>query len=278
VLALGKLGGREMTFGSDLDIVLVYDDSIDAASDARTHLTRISQRFLSALTLLTREGRLYEVDTRLRPGGSDGPLAVSLTAFDDYFSNSAWTYEHMALTRARVAATTCPAFAARVDAIVRTHVLKPRNHAALLKDVLDMRTRIATQFTTRNPWALKHVRGGMVDMDFIAQYLVLRYASEHPAIWHRSARQVFEQAQTDGILGDTITEPLIAAKKFLSDLMSLLRLSAPGGLITDDAPTGLKNLLCASMRTADFVALKEQVLTFEANVSTIFERMAKGEL
>jgi len=212
VLALGKLGGREMTFGSDLDIMLVYDDNIDAASDTRTHLTRISQRFLSALTLLTREGRLYEVDTRLRPGGADGPLAVSLAALDSYFTNSAWTYEHMALSRAQVAATSCSSFAARVNAVVQHHILQPRNHSALLNDVVEMRTRIANQFPTRNPWALKHVRGGMVDIDFIAQYLVLRHAHTHPAIWHRQARQVFEHAQTEGVLDEHVTAPLIAAK------------------------------------------------------------------
>ncbi len=278
VLALGKLGGREMTFGSDLDIVLVYDDIVDAASDARTHLTRISQRFLSALTLLTREGRLYEVDTRLRPGGSDGPLAVSLTAFDDYFTNSAWTYEFMALTRARVVATNAPEFAARLEATVRDHVVKPRDNAILLKDVLDMRERIAKQFPTHNPWALKHIRGGMVDMDFIAQYLVLRYASEHPSIWHRSARQVFETAQTDGIVNETVTAPLLEAKRFLSDLMSLLRLSASGGLITDDAPIGLKNLLTQGMKMEHFEALKEKVLALEANVSLAFDHMARGKL
>lgn len=277
VLALGKLGGREMTFGSDLDIVLIYDDAVDAASDARTHLTRISQRFLSALTLLTREGRLYEVDTRLRPGGTDGPLAVSLAAFDAYFGNSAWTYEFMALTRARVVATNTPEFAARLEAVVRAHVAKPRDHAILLKDVLDMRARIAKQFPTQNPWALKHIRGGMVDMDFIAQYMVLRYAAEHPSIWHRSARQVYEAAQTDGIIASDITAPLIEAKKFLSDLMSLLRLSASGGLITDDAPIGLKNLLTECMRVEHFSALKETLLTLEANVTQAFERMAQSE-
>jgi [glutamine synthetase] adenylyltransferase / [glutamine synthetase]-adenylyl-L-tyrosine phosphorylase len=277
VLALGKLGGREMTFGSDLDIVLVYDDVVDAASDTRTHLTRISQRFLSALTLLTREGRLYEVDTRLRPGGTDGPLAVSLAAFDAYFTNSAWTYEFMALTRARVVATNAPEFAARLEATVRAQVVKPRDNALLLKDVLDMRTRIAKQFPTHNPWALKHVRGGMVDMDFIAQYLVLRYAHAHPAIWHRSARQVFAAAQLDGILDPAITTPLMEAKKFLSDLMSLLRLSAPGGVITDEAPAGLKNLLTQCMRVEDFSALKGNLLTLEANVIQAFERMARAE-
>jgi glutamate-ammonia-ligase adenylyltransferase len=278
VLAFGKLGGREMTFGSDLDIVLIYDTSVDAASDARHHLTRISQRFLSALTLLTREGRLYEVDTRLRPGGSDGPLAVSLAAFDAYFENSAWTYEFMALTRARVAATNDAAFAARVETVIQTHVLSPRDATKLLADVTDMRARIAKQFTTANPWALKHIRGGMVDMDFIGQYLVLRHAHAQPAIWHRSARQVFEQAQADGILSAEITAPLIAAKKFQSDLMSLLRLSAPGGAITDDAPLGLKRLLVEGMRVEDFDALKTTLLAHEAQVREAYARMERGEM
>lgn len=278
ILALGKLGGREMTFGSDLDIVLVYDDSVDAASEARTHLTRIAQRFLSALTLLTREGRLYEVDTRLRPGGSDGPLAVSLAAFDAYFDNSAWTYEFMALTRARVVASNDAIFTARIDKIVKKHVLKPRDADQLLKDVCDMRARIAKQFPTRNPWALKHIRGGMVDLDFIAQYLVLRHAHAHPKLWHRNARAVLEHVQAEEVLDAAITAPLIEAKKYLSDLMSLLRLSAPGGAITDDAPIGLKRLLVRGMRAVDFADLKTQLLMHEANVSAAYAIMARGEL
>jgi glutamate-ammonia-ligase adenylyltransferase len=278
VLGMGKLGGREMTFGSDLDLVLIYDDTLDAASEARLHLTRISQRFISALTLLTREGRLYEVDTRLRPGGSDGPLAVSLAAFDGYFENSAWTYEHMALTRARIAATNDPAFATRVEECARRHVLKPRDGETLRRDVLDMRNRIAAQFVTRNPWALKHVRGGMVDLDFIAQYLVLRYGSQYPQLWHRGARAVFESAQADGIVDTRITEPLIEAKKYLSDLMSLMRLSAPGGLITDEAPAGLKKLLIDGMKATSFETLKEAVTGHEAKVRGIFSALEQGPL
>lgn len=277
VLALGKLGGREMTFGSDLDLVLIYGDHADAASEARTHLTRISQRFLSALTLLTREGRLYEVDTRLRPGGADGPLAVSLAAFDTYFEKSAWTYEFMALTRARIVASSDADFTTRIEAVVRQHVLKPRDASVLLNDVLDMRARIAKQHTTRNPWALKHVRGGMVDLDFIAQYLVLRYGSTYPALWHRAARSVLEHAQGEGVLRTTVATPLIEAKKFLSDLMSLLRLSATGGVITDDAPTGLKTLLVEGMKVTSFDDLKHTVLRHEAVVLAAFEQLERGE-
>ncbi len=278
VLGLGKLGGREMTFDSDLDIIFLYEDEEDSASEIRTHLHRVSQRLVSALTLLTREGRLYEVDTRLRPGGTDGPLATALSACDTYFEKSAWTYEHMALSRARVVATNNPDFATNVETVVRTHVLKRRDSNALLRDVLDMRARIAKEFPTTNPWALKHVRGGMVDIDFIAQYLVLRHAHTHPALWQRGARAVFEQALAAKIVDEATAMSLIQAKKFLSDLLSLLRLSAPGGVIQDDAPTGLKRLLVEGMRMENFEALKAQVLAHQRTVLSSFDAMSGGHL
>jgi len=225
-----------------------------------------------------REGRLYEVDTRLRPGGSDGPLATSLLAFDSYFETSAWTYEFMALSRARVVATNRPEFATRVEEIVRKQVLKPRDTEKLLADVIDMRGRIAKQFTTQNPWALKHVRGGMVDLDFIAQYLILHHAATHPDMVKRSAGAVFEMALSHKLLDDATAHQLIAAKKFMSDLMSLQRLSAPGGAITDNAPIGLKRLLTRGMRMKTFDALKAQLLEQQATVRAIFQRMRMGEL
>ena len=278
VVALGKLGGREMTFDSDLDIIFLYDDPSEGMSELRTHMQRISQRLVNALTLLTREGRLYEVDTRLRPGGSDGPLATSLSAFDAYFAHSAWTYEYMALSRARVAATNQPRFAKAVEARVSHHICQPRDGEKLLRDVVDMRERIAREFPTENMWALKHVRGGMVDLDFMAQYLVLRYAAEYPALWQRGARAVFEQAQLAGLMAESTAQPLIEAKKFLSDLLSLLRLSAPGGAIAGQVPPGLKRLLVDGMRVTDFDTLKETTLRMENYVATAYHAMADGTL
>lgn len=278
VLGMGKLGGRGMTFGSDLDIVFLYDDAGETASEVRTHMQRISQRLVSALTLLTREGRLYEVDTRLRPGGSDGPLASSLTAFDGYFSSAAWTYEFMALSRARVVASNSPAFASQVEETVRKHIVAARDPAKLLTDILDMRQRIAKEFPTTNPWALKYVRGGMVDMDFISQYLVLRYAHAHPDIWQRSARKVFERALPHGLLTPDMASALVEAKKFLADLLSLLRLSAPGGAITDDAPAGLKRLLVQGMGMDDFDSLKTRTLEMEARVRDAYAAMEQEHL
>lgn len=272
VLGFGKLGARAMTFGSDLDIVFLYGDG-DEAAESRTHLNRISQRLISALTLLTREGRLFEVDTRLRPGGQDGPLATSLAAFDQYFEKAAWTYEFMALTRARVVATNDPAFAEQVAESLRRHVLRPRDGEQLRHDVVDMRNRIAKEFATANPWALKHVRGGMVDIDFIAQYITLKYGHQYPELWQRSSRRVFEYAAKQGILELQTASLLVDAKKFLSDLMSLLRLSAPGGLITDDAPAGLKRLLTDGMRMDDFEALKARVCSLEYAVTQAYLQM-----
>jgi glutamate-ammonia-ligase adenylyltransferase len=173
-----------------------------------------------------------------------------------------------------VVATNAPHFPAIIAALVRVHVLKPRDETALRADVLSMRERIAKQFPTSNPWALKHVRGGMVDLDFIAQYIVLRYAATYPGIWHRAARQVFEAALLERVIDDSIAVPLIAAKKFLSDLMSLLRLSAPGGVITDAAPSGLISLLTQGMRADDLAALKAQVIHHETEVNRVMASMA----
>lgn len=278
VLAMGKLGGRGMTFGSDLDIIFLYDDAGEATSEVRTHMQRISQRLVSALTLLTREGRLYEVDTRLRPGGSDGPLATSLAAFNQYFEETAWTYERMALTRSRVVASNHTAFAEAVSDTVRRHVLKQTDPEKLRHDVLEMRQRIAQQFPSTNPWALKHVRGGMVDMDFIAQFLVLRHAHQYPELWRRSARKVYEQAIELGLLPPEMGAGLVAAKKFLTDLLSLLRLSAPGGVIGDDAPPGLKRLLVDAMSMEDFDALTQKMLAMETIVTDAYRAMEEGKL
>jgi glutamate-ammonia-ligase adenylyltransferase len=261
----------EMTFGSDLDLVFLYDDAGDAASDLRLHMQRLSQRLISALTLLTREGRLYEVDTRLRPGGADGPLAVSLAAFDDYFTHSAWTYEHMALTKARVIAPHPAAFGERLAGVVKKHITKPREDTVLKQDIREMRARIAKEHATRNPWHLKHCRGGLVDLEFLAQYLCLREAAAYPELWQRQAEAVFSAAFDHGILEKNMAGDLIHAKQFLADLLSYLRLCWPEGIITDDAPEGLKRLLVKVMNVQDFTALKARLLEVETRVRTAFE-------
>ena len=151
VIAMGKLGGREMTANSDLDLILVYDfDPAAVQSDGPRPLAptqyyaRLTQRLITALSSATAEGTLYEVDMRLRPSGHKGPVATQLSSFIEYQAKEAWTWEHMALTRARVIAGP-PALSARVEAAIRTALVKPRDRAKIAADVLDMRERIAKE-------------------------------------------------------------------------------------------------------------------------------------
>ena len=188
ILALGKLGSREMTLRSDLDLIMVYDVPPGlTASDgpkplsANEYFIRLTQRMINAVTAPTGEGRLYDIDMRLRPSGKSGPLAISLEYFIRYQLNDAWTWEHMALTRARVIHGP-PELASRLEAAVREILTRPRDPDKVLRDVAEMRVRIEKEFGTTDIWEVKYIRGGTIDVEFIAQYLMLRHASEHPEI------------------------------------------------------------------------------------------------
>ena len=156
VIAMGKLGGREMTASSDLDLMLIYDFDAEAThverSQAAPHhpvLYALTQRLISAFTAPTAEGTLYEVDMRLRPSGQKGPVATQLSSFIHYQANEAWTWEHMALTRARVVSGPPPLRAA-VEKAIRDVLSKPRDRAKTAADVLDMRARIEKEKGTRD--------------------------------------------------------------------------------------------------------------------------------
>jgi len=159
VIGLGNLGGREMTVESDLDLTFVYD-APDGASDGRKPLTqglfytRLSQRLIGAITAPTAEGKLFEVDMRLRPSGNAGPIATSLEGFLKYQRENAWTWEHMALTRARVIAAE-DGLARRIETAIRDVLTRERDAAKLVADVADMRGRIAREHRSDDQWAIK---------------------------------------------------------------------------------------------------------------------------
>ena len=188
VVAMGKLGGREMTAASDLDLIAVYDfDARAELSDGPKPLppmhyfTRLTQRLISALASQTAEGSLYEVDMRLRPSGQKGPVATQLSGFIDYQQRDAWTWEHLALTRARVVSGPPPLRAA-VEQAIRNALTLERDPARIATDVRDMRARIEKEKGTEDIWDLKQVNGGLVDLEFIVQYLQLVHAHERPEI------------------------------------------------------------------------------------------------
>ena len=176
VIAYGKLGGKELGYASDLDVVFLYDDPDDAAPE---RYARLAQRLIAWLTSLTGAGRLYEVDARLRPDGEAGLLVTSIASFERYQREKAWTWEHQALTRARFAAGDAAiggAFEALRIAILRT----PSSHAKLAADIVAMRAKMHDGHPNRSGlFDLKHDAGGMVDIEFIVQYLVLAHAEQH---------------------------------------------------------------------------------------------------
>jgi len=179
IVGYGKLGGKELGYASDLDLVFLYDET-DA--DAQERYTRLAHRLNTWLTAITPAGRLYETDLRLRPDGAKGLVASSIEAFRRYQRHDAWTWEHQALTRARFVAGDAAlgaAFEAEREAILR----EPRDPARLAADVIDMRRRMHAGHPNRTAlFDLKHDPGGMVDVEFVVQYLVLRYSHDHPSL------------------------------------------------------------------------------------------------
>ncbi|HEX5778134.1 MAG TPA: bifunctional [glutamine synthetase] adenylyltransferase/[glutamine synthetase]-adenylyl-L-tyrosine phosphorylase, partial [Xanthobacteraceae bacterium] len=182
VLALGKLGGSEMTAGSDLDLLLLYDYEPERAESdgarplhASQYYARLTQRLISALTTPTNAGKLYDVDLRLRPSGRAGPVATSLESFHLYQREEAWTWEHMALTRARVVSA-APDFRARVEREIREVLCAERDPGIVARDVAEMRGAVAEEKGEDDRWDLKYAAGGLVDLEFIAQYLQLVHA------------------------------------------------------------------------------------------------------
>lgn len=179
IVAYGKLGGKEIGYASDLDLVFIYDDPRE---DAMEIYAKLGRRITSWLSTMTSSGRLYEIDLRLRPNGDAGLLAVSLTAFSDYQMQNAWAWEHQAITRARYAVGD-PAIGARFEDIRRKVLLLPRDPSELRHEVKTMRQKISAGHPNRSPdFDLKHDTGGMVDVEFITQYLVLCYAAQHPVL------------------------------------------------------------------------------------------------
>lgn len=285
IVALGKLGARELTFSSDLDLIFIYrTPSPDQPSDGKRSFTasvyfnRLCQRLLGVLTALNREGRLYEVDTRLRPLGSDGPLAASFDAYCKYFAESAWTFEFMALTRSRVIDAPIT-LTQELDEIMHQQLTRPRDGEQTRLDVATMRERVDRGLHTTNPWHVKYVRGGLMDIDFIAQYLQLLHGNLHPETLSPSTHTVFLRLQQLGILGEEHTATLTRANSLMLHLLHLLRLCSDGSLDESTAPEGLTSLLASQLGFDDFASLKSTLIKTEKSVYSIFKHYighAKG--
>jgi len=284
VLAMGKLGSRELTGESDLDLIFVYDyPDLDAVSDgarslpAQQYFSRLSQRLINAMTVPTAEGKLYEVDMRLRPSGNSGPVATRFDGFGDYQRNEAWTWEHMALTRARLIAGEIDLMA-RVKGVIREVLCRPRDPVAISRDVAAMRQRMVKQAGAgnSNPWELKMVRGGLLDIEFIAQFLQLAHASDDSAVLAANTVQALSNLARLGHLSRQDADDLVAASGLYRDLMALFRVTVVGVFDPEAAPKGLADAVLKLTASDSLPQLQQRLVETQAGVISAFEAIVEA--
>ncbi|HET9821578.1 MAG TPA: bifunctional [glutamate--ammonia ligase]-adenylyl-L-tyrosine phosphorylase/[glutamate--ammonia-ligase] adenylyltransferase [Burkholderiaceae bacterium] len=206
VIAYGKLGGKELGYGGDLDLVFVFDDEAEDDLDRAVEVYgAFVRRVITWLTVRTAAGELFDIDTALRPNGNSGLLVTSMSAFAQYQrgrgSNTAWTWEHQALTRARCCAGP-PGLAQRIEAVRREVLASPRDHAALRAEVLSMRDKVRQARPVKPVlFDVKHSAGGMMDAEFAMQYLVLAHAGDHPELLDNAGNiALLQRAEAAGLL------------------------------------------------------------------------------
>jgi glutamate-ammonia-ligase adenylyltransferase len=282
VVAMGKLGGREMTASSDLDLVFVYDmpEGTEASDGPRplaptTYYARLAQRLISALTTPTAAGTLYEVDMRLRPTGNKGPVAVSLESFAHYHASESWTWEHMALTRARLVAGP-KELRDKVAAEIRRRLTHPRPAGDILHDARQMRARMAETFPGKNPFDLKYAPGGLVDIEFIAQALQLVHAQDAPEILETNTVAALHKLNEAGFLKDKDTATLVASAQLQHALTQALRIAVDETPNIEEATAGLKALLARAAEMGSFAQTQARLAALQRDTRALFERLLGG--
>jgi len=279
VLAMGKLGGYEMTASSDLDLILIYDfDNNEPESNGARRLygpqyfARLTQRLINALTAQTNYGALYQVDMRLRPSGRAGPVATQLDSFAAYHETEAWTWEHMALTRARVVSAS-PSFKQRIERVIQDVLRRPRDAELIAGDVVEMRAAIAKEKGDKDRWDLKYVAGGLIDIEFIVQYLQLIHARQLPDILDTSTARALDKAWALRVLPVEEAEILRPAVQLYHDLTQILRLCLPSAFDPKTAGAGLLRLLARAADVPDFATLDATLIETQAKVRASFVRI-----
>jgi glutamate-ammonia-ligase adenylyltransferase len=272
ILGLGRLGGGALTHASDLDVVFLFSGEHGEESDGRRPLgatlyfNRLAQRVIGALSVPTAAGALYEVDARLRPSGAQGPIAVSFASFERYQREDAWTWEHMALTRAR------PVFAtagdrARLEEIIAGVLHLPRDSQRLRADVLKMRWDMAQHKPPKGPLDAKLLRGGLVDLEFLVHYLQLR---ERMA-FHPHLGQAVAGLIAAGLLPQTLRE----AHVLLGRLLVAGRLFAPDGHYP---PEATRPTLARAAGMADWQTLLARLAAARESVAATWRAVFRQEI
>jgi len=272
VLAMGKLGGHETTASSDVDLIVVYDVPQDKVRAAPQHYARLTQRLISALSAPTPEGELYAVDMRLRPSGKAGPVAVRLDGFLSYQRSEAWTWEHLALTRARPIAGPKD-LRAGLSRMIREVLITPRDRAKTAAEVREMRALIEQEKGTRDIWQIKTFNGGLIDVEFIAQFLQVVHAASVPDILDQNTEAALKKLVAAGLLDAENGGRLISAAELYNTVSQILRLCTEGAFDPATAPHDLIDVLLHVTGEPDLARLEARLRDSYAEVAGLFPKL-----
>jgi len=231
---------------------------------------RLSQRIVSAIEAPTGEGRLYEVDTRLRPSGNRGPAVTRLDGYIRYYDETAWTWERMALTRARIVAGSAT-LGQRLEEEIRKTLTRPMDADKLVVDVADMRARMRREHTGKSRWDIKHRPGGLVDGEFVAQYLQLLHAPDRPEILSPSPVEALERIAAAGLIEPKAATDVAEALRLWHRVQAILRITGGDGLDDDTGPRSPREALVRATGCQDFDAARTYVDTVAATVQAHYD-------
>ncbi|WP_208435178.1 bifunctional [glutamine synthetase] adenylyltransferase/[glutamine synthetase]-adenylyl-L-tyrosine phosphorylase [Bartonella phoceensis] len=278
ILGMGKLGSRELTAGSDVDLILLYEHDEDAEiSDGEKPLyipqyyTRLTQRLVTALSTLTSQGVLYAVDLRLRPLGNKGPVAVSFQFFKNYYRGQAWIWEHLALTRARGIAGDSD-FLQKLENEVCTIIAFPRDKKSVAKAVCEMRTLIEKEKPPKSRWDLKTMLGGIMDLEFIAQFAVITHVIDFRI---GATTENILAHLPNSFLNQSFIFDLHHAYGLYTNLSQIMRLCLNDFLDPSDMPPGLSDLLLSSVGEPDLLRIEKLIEETRQSVCSILTHIMK---
>jgi len=283
IAGMGKLGSFELTAGSDIDLILLYDYDDSATEsdgakplDATRYFTRITQRLIAAFSAPTAEGVLYEVDMRLRPSGNKGPVATRINAFGKYQREEAWTWEHMALSRARLICGD-QSLIGEAESIIADVLSKKRDIPKVAHDVVEMRELIEKEKAPENGWDLKLIPGGVVDIEFIAQYLALiAPANGVDTTVNGLTTGAALKALGSDLMVSADLDTCLEAFALYTELSQLIRLCIDGPFDPKEAPAGLTELVCRAGDCPDIKTLEGEVKRLSKAVRKVFQTVVKA--
>jgi [glutamine synthetase] adenylyltransferase / [glutamine synthetase]-adenylyl-L-tyrosine phosphorylase len=279
-IALGKLGTGELMIGSDLDVMCVYDipPEVEEGSEQMMQLiqyyNRLTTRLIHLLSHPTKQGALYEMDTKLRPYGAQGAVAVKLNAFREYYAASAWLVENLALLQARVVYVSEPIKQGLYDALWQAQQI-PEPAVQIAENIHEVRRKISEQHFSSNPWDIKYVWGGLMDMQWVLKALIAHHSVKHhlPAYGMSTAEHIdwlYKLSAIDGSQRDMLHE----AHELFHTVLNYLRLCHGDALKEDRITEGLKQLLVQVTGTKSFKKLQQELLRLQGQVYHLYQNLA----